>query len=67
MRRKRRRNAGEVMDSPGPYGNPALDVSTVMQNEGTLALPSKASTLIAPVMSGTAAASYSSRSKGLHN
>jgi hypothetical protein len=67
MRRQRSRNAGEVMESPGPCGDPALDVSTVMQNEGTLALPGKASTPITPVMSGTAATLDSSRSKGLHN
>jgi hypothetical protein len=61
-RRKRSHHAETVvLGSPGPFGKPALDASTVIPNEKPLTLSRKAKNLIAPVYLELAAASWSKK------
>ncbi len=64
VRRKRSRDAGEIVGLPGPWGKPALDVATVMRNEDTL-YPARQESCCAPYV--TAAPSHVSQQKRLHN
>jgi hypothetical protein len=49
VRRKRSRDAGEIVGLPGPWGKPALDVATVMRNEDLRSTP-VGKNLVAPRM-----------------
>jgi hypothetical protein len=65
MRRRCSHNAGEVVGSPGPCGKPALDVSTLMRNEGRTYSSQQGRNLIAPVLMSRTAAASSSQLKAL--